>query len=181
MDNNIEKGIEYFYKKEYNSALSCFFAALSQNLDESVNYYNVGITYEALNEKDLAKAFYEKGLKINPKDIRSLNNLAIIAKNNGDIPKYIEYLNKAIEINPNDAEAYSQFGDYYRSKKDYQMAENYYKKAARLDSSFLYNHYNLGLLYLEINEKQKAQKCFEECLKIKEDFKPVIDALKSCY
>ena len=181
MTKNIQKGIDFFYKQEYAQALSCFFVELSQNLGESINYYNIAITYEAMNEKDLAKAFYEKAVKINPHDVRSLNNLAIMEKISGNISKYIEYLNKAIDSNPNDAEAYSQFGEYYKTKKDYKTAENYYKKAAKLDSSFLYNHYNLGLLYLEINEKNKAKICFEECLKIQNNFKPALDLIRTCF
>ena len=177
---NTEYGIECFYRKDYKKALSCFFAALSQNLEDSNNYYNIAITYEALGETELARVFYEQSLQLNPSNTRTLNNLAVMSKNTGDIQKYIQYLDKALETNPDDAEAYSQFGEYYRGKKDYITAENYYQKAAKLDPNFFYNYYNLAVLYLETNEKQKAKECLEKCLNIKKDFTPALDLIKHC-
>lgn len=173
--NEFDLGIDYFYKKEYEKALSYFLVALAQDQCNRTHYYNVALAYEALNETDLAIAYYKKAVSLF--DVRSMNNLALIYFKSKNEEEALELLNKAIEVSPNDAEAYCQFGTYYAEKRDFKMAEMYYIKARNLDINFFYNYYKLGLLYIETKDLTKAKENLQKSIEINQNFKPAQEEL----
>lgn len=167
--NYTELGIDYFYKAEYKEALKCFLNALAGDTESATHYFNLGLAYDCLQDNDLAIANYKKAVEMNG-HIRALNNWAIICikeKREEDGVKLLEY---AIETHPDDAEAYSQMGTIKKNKGDFDLAKSYYIKARNLDPKFFYNYYNLGLLYKDLNETEKARENFSKCLEINPDF-----------
>lgn len=174
-----EEANKYFFNTEYYKALSLYYQILAADLTNSINYYNIGITYEMLNEYELSVSYYKKSIRIN-NYIRSIDNLAriyidIIKDNN--IAK--EYLDFAIKTAPDDAEAYNLYSRICILDKDYKLAESYLKKSIFLDENYFKNYYDLANLYYLTGDKTNAKIMINKCISLQKDFAPAQELLKS--
>jgi tetratricopeptide (TPR) repeat protein len=106
----------------YDAALSAMRAgktaqaekALQQLTAQYPNYSgpqaNLGILYFHENKMEEAKSAFEASLKINPKNVVSLNHLGIISRGKGDFKQAQAYYEKALQIDPNYAYAHLNYG-----------------------------------------------------------------------
>ncbi len=106
----------------YEAALSAMRAgktaqaekALQQLTTEYPNYSgpqaNLGILYFHQNELEKAKTAFQASLKINPKNVVSLNHLGIISRGAGEFEQARTYYEKALQIDPDYAYAHLNFG-----------------------------------------------------------------------
>lgn len=99
-----------------------------------------------LQEEDGARAQWEKGLALNPKDPAAYNNLANLYTHTGPLNKAFEYYAKAIELNPQEPLYYHNLGNsvflfrkeaiqFYgiSEQQVYDKALELYHKALKLD------------------------------------------------
>ena len=64
----------------------------------------------------------------------------------------------------------------HHKNQNLKIAENIYKEVISLDPNNSIAFNNLGIIYLSLNEYEKAMKSFEEAIRIKTDY---LDALKN--
>ena len=136
--------------------------------------YNIlGLILVELKKYDDAIICFERGLKVNPKNIDN----ALIYNNLGSIYLYREsYLEaercfkKSIDINKKNSEAMNNLGNLFLKQNKYKDGIDSYKKALGMNSNFLPSHYNLGILYKSIGNFTEAQYHLEAAIKIKKDF-----------
>jgi len=171
---------QLFAQGKYTEALKLYYLILSKDLNNSVNYCNIGITYEVLSEPELAIAFYKKAIDIDKTNIRAINNLARIyvdiAKDYDTAAKYLDY---TIKIAPNDAEAYNTYGNLNLIKEDFKMAETYLKKSIFLDENFFKNYFDLAKVYIKTEDKTKAKENLHKCLELNPNFTPAEELLEN--
>ena len=174
------KANKLFAQGDYAEALKLYFLVLSKDLNNSVNYCNIGITYEIFSENELAIAFYKKAIDLDVKNIRAINNLARIyidvAKDYDTAVKYLDYV---IEICPNDAEAYNTYSILHYIKDEYDMAETYLKKSIFLDDEFFKNYYDIANVYYKKGELEKAKTNLQKCLELNPNFAPASELMKN--
>ena len=131
----------------------------------SDDYSNGGLIYSKLHLNDRALILYNKSLKINPKNIYSLNNkgftLTVLEKYLEAIPLFDE----AIKLNTTFAYSYNNRG--LSKIKTGKVAEGLIdiKKSINLDPENSYSYRNLGIYHFDIGEIEKARQLF---LKAKE-------------
>ncbi len=129
----------------------------------------------AAKEKDpLIKLFYLKHLA------NTLNNIAFLAQQHGDIPKALEYFDKSLKIREQTnektgiAQSFNNIGYVYAEQGNNAKALEYSQKALKLYelikdqkgiSSALIN---IGALYYEQNNFSKALECFQKSLTLNE-------------
>ncbi|MGC8977369.1 MAG: tetratricopeptide repeat protein, partial [Candidatus Ratteibacteria bacterium] len=89
------------YRKNYPYALYLFKKAHSLKPDEPSFLFNIGKTYQILNNHKEAILWFEKGLLIEPNNLQVLNDLAISYAMVGDKEKAKFLLEKAIKIEKN--------------------------------------------------------------------------------
>ena len=177
--NLINNAFDAYYAGNMQEALKLFYKILSDDLNNSVNYYNVALVYESLNELELAISFYKKSIRLDGANIRSMNNLARI---------YIEeikdyniaeiYLKQATQVAPSDAEAYNLFGNISMLKNDFDLAVNYFKKSIILDENYYKNYYDIGLSYYALNKFEEAKANINKSLALNPDFNKAHELLQ---
>jgi len=136
--------------------------------------YNIlGLILVDLKKFDDALACFERGLKVNPKNIDN----ALIYNNLGSIYLYRENFleaevcfKKSINVNKKNPEAMNNLGNLFLKQNKYKDAIDSYKKVIDINSNFLPSHYNLAILYKSIGNFIKAKFHLEEVIKIKKDF-----------
>ena len=58
-DDLATQAYKLFYAGKYMNALSIYYQVLALDLNNSVNYYNVALTYEMLGEFELSVSYYK--------------------------------------------------------------------------------------------------------------------------
>ena len=66
------------------------------------------------------------------------------------------YFQKAIAFSPNDYRVMQLYSNYLTKKNHPKMAESVYKRALKINNAPLDINYALGILYVEMNELDKA-------------------------
>ena len=88
--------------------------------------------------------------------MNALNNLGVVFKELGEIPKAISYYERAIKIDPNNAKTFYNLGNAQKQLKKIQEAKNSYKKSLTLDPLNRKALVGLGSILLILNEKLKG-------------------------
>ncbi|MBO4711436.1 SH3 domain-containing protein [bacterium] len=83
-----EDGFSLYIKKDYQGAYNAFYSKFSENSDDPLYSYNLGVTSEALGRKGEALYFYLQALQNAPDFSEAKNNLNIVEKDLGiTVPK----------------------------------------------------------------------------------------------
>ncbi|NIM57364.1 MAG: protein kinase [Candidatus Aminicenantes bacterium] len=138
---------------------------------DAYKYYSEARKYHLTGENREAIPFYEKAVAIDPEFAMAYRGMAIAYGNLRYYSERKKYLQKALELSEriSDRERYGIQGDYYRfSEKTYQKAINAYNKLLELYPDDLYGN-NLGLLYMNLDEWDKAIKIYEVLIQSKEE------------
>ena len=164
---------------KFEDALKLYYRILACDLNNSVNYYNVAITYEMLKEYELAVSYYKKSIRLDDKNVRSINNLArIYVEYVKDIDMAKTYLDYAVKVMPDDAEAYNIYGNICLENKDFKLAESYFKKSIFLDEKYFKNYY-LARTQISQGLNDKAKENLNKSIELMPDFEPAQDLIKS--
>jgi tetratricopeptide (TPR) repeat protein len=100
-------------------------------------YFNIANFYFITKKnKELAKAWRDKGISINPEYWRSYVNKWHLAINyDQNYNKAIDFINKAIELKSDEADNYIRRGQTWQNMKAFDKAEKDYSKAIDLNSN----------------------------------------------
>ena len=106
-----------------------------------------------------------KILKIE-KNINTLNNLAIVFKEQKKYQKSIAALKQAIEISPNSFQLYNNLGTILMSMKNFEEAIIYFKKSLKIKPDYVDVLNNIGIAYFNLRNFVKSVEFFEKSISI---------------
>ena len=113
--------------------------------------------YLLKNNLTVAKDLYNQVLDTFPKHVDSLNKLAAIHFQLGDLKKSIEFFKKVIAINPNNPEVHKNLRVCYSALGDLDNSWKHYEEFLRLKSSSVKTKANLDKLIPQLIKKLKKQ------------------------
>jgi tetratricopeptide (TPR) repeat protein len=96
-------------------------------------YNDRGIDYMKKGQYDVAIAYYNGALDIDPRYAKAYNNRGVAYKKKRQYDHAIADYNKALEINPRFVEAYDNRGLAYYEKGQYDQAISDYNKALEIN------------------------------------------------
>ncbi len=161
IDSTILKNLAlvYRHKKDYPNALATMEKAI--DIDENnpdLLILKGNILFDMGRFPDAVKS-YTKALDIAPDNPQALYNTALTFLKTGDELSAVEYFKKAATADSSGTIAklaYSRLGAFYTGRRDYAMAEKYLNMAIQLDPNEPINHYNLGIVYTQLKQFEKA-------------------------
>jgi len=121
------------------------------------------------NSLPRAKTEYQKALKIFPRHVDALYNLAVACEKLGQNAEAVEHYRHYLEIRPNDADVWTQLGVQYDEGGQLPEAQAAYEKALAIDPKFGLAHHNLGIFLKERGDLDAAQKHLEIFVKLEEE------------
>ncbi len=133
--------------------------ALKIDGDYSAAYGMKALTYAAMGDREQADASFQQALKLEPKDAELNNNYGWYLCKTGRQREAIRYFEVAAADRryPTPAKPLHNAGICLKAMGDEQGAEDYLQRAFNVDPSNAVAMYNLGVLYVERGNYQRAK------------------------
>ena len=160
----------YFLQEKYSKIEKTISKMPAQNIQDEWTAYRIGQALLHLNKPDISIDYLKKAVEIAPYHIDFIQKLA---QNYMELGQSIEaetLLRKAVKLYPKNASIQNDLGfaivlNTQRGKGDLRDSEVYFKNALSLDPDIISAMENITSLYLNINEKEKAQYYLERLTK----------------
>jgi type IV pilus assembly protein PilF len=161
---NVQLGIEYFGKGEYELADEKLRRALKQDPRSATAHWVFALLQQRLGEIDVAEKHFRKAISLDPKDSRAHNNYGTFLCNQNRIPEAEKEFLSAVK-NPlysEAASAYANAGICLLKVSDKVKAEEYFLKSLGRNASERSALYQMGLLSFERQEFDLASFYFQK-------------------
>ena len=151
-----KQGKQFYLNEEYDSAIQCFFRAVSIDNKNYIAYNNLGMTYWMKNNLESAEKYFKKAAQISKYYPQPYINLALLYKQKGDMNKHYSYLKKALDVNPDNYWTYYLIGDYFSSTDNYPASISYYIDAIDINPNFAPPYLALGIAYFKTDKYDQS-------------------------
>lgn len=127
---------------------------------------NLGVLATRENRIDEAISDFQQALKVNPRHLLSLDNLANAYRLEKRWGEARTVLDRALTIAPEDAEANYGLGMVFAQNNDTDKAYEYLQRALKSRPAYPEALNNLGILYLVTNRRDQAVASFEQSIQV---------------
>src|SRR5205823_1312061 len=148
-----------------------FRRALSLKPDSPQAQMSLGYTLLMQKKYSDARTWLEKSLLKDSSTPETSYYLGLIAQEQNEDEKAIEFFKKAIQLVAFFAHAHIALGSTYLKLKNYPQAQQELEIGVKLDPNDSKAHYNLAMLYARLKEPGRAQAEMTIVEKLKEDSK----------
>jgi len=158
--------------EEITSDLDREVAKITTASPEAYKYYNEARKYHDAGDNRKAIQFYEKAIEIDPEFAMAYRGMATAYNNLGYFFEGRKNTQKALELSDrlSDRERYLIQGQYYwRSEKTYAKSIEAFNKLLELYPKDRTGNINLGTVYLDLEEWDKAIERYEALIKAKDE------------
>jgi len=129
----------------------------------------LGRVYHEQGLREKAKEKFFLARRISPSYASSLNDLGLMALEEGKIKKAEVYFRKGIEIKPDEV-FHTNMGLVYFLKKNFQRAKEQYLIALEFNPTYHKALNNLGIIYQKEGKLIKAENHYKKALEVDPDF-----------
>ncbi len=173
----VNKGIDDFNKKDYNTALKSFEGSLGIDtmvyvgkIDTMV-IFNAGIAAEKAKLYDKALMYYQKTADLKFEGSKVYGYMAKIENERGDTVKYVDYLKQGVKAYPSDNDALMvALINHYLNVDKSDLALEYLTKAIEKDPTNQTFYFAQGALYDKLKDFDNAKASYEKAVEIKSDY-----------
>jgi tetratricopeptide (TPR) repeat protein len=145
-------------RKQYREAVDAYTEQYSDQKQATATLVNkMGIAYHQMLELDLARKYYERAIKLDPKYSEAVNNLGTIFYAKKNYRKAISQYKKALKLSPHSASIYSNLGTAHFARKKYKDAAAAYETALSLDPDVFERRSSHGVLLQERSVQERAK------------------------
>jgi tetratricopeptide (TPR) repeat protein len=117
-----DKGIEFYKKGDYESAINYFSLVESVNKEDGDFWYLLGVSYLKISRFDESRRALEKAVKLKPQDSEFRRNLAFANLEAYRLKQAENEVKKAIKLDPQNGAAYYIYGLMFLRKRKFDLA-----------------------------------------------------------
>lgn len=184
-ESHFPKGLQYEAKGMYDQAIAEYRMAVNINAAEQTYYQNLAKAYLTraektasvpLRDKDISSAIelYRQHLKLVPQDALSWNGLGIAFLQSGSaavIPAAQEAFRHAIVEAPAFLEPHINLGTIAFGEGKADEAFGWYEKARLIEPREPLIYFNMGNMYAQKGNMDKAMKCWYDALDVEPSYR----------
>lgn len=164
-DELIREGDRKTSNQDYIGAVESYRKALETTRTSEL-YWKIYAAYSGMNNRVLARAFIDEGLKYFPDDFNLNKSSTVLYIRTKDFPRALASAKKAAVANPRDAHTYTYIGLCYFHMKDYTSALAQFQQSLELDSDAVENYYYTGLIFDNKTDYKRALEYYNAFLKL---------------
>ena len=154
----------YLITKQYGQALQTVDKTLKQDPQNSDAYFLMGMVFKEQNDEPRAINSFQKSVDLNAENKDAFFELGQLFTKRGN-PLALKYFDNVLLQDSLDANALMGKAFYLQSNKRVPEAIEIYRKIIIHDQHYEAAIFNLGFLYLEQNDLEKARFHFDLCIK----------------
>lgn len=154
-DEGAKLASEGFHKE----AIAYLKKGLDIEPDNSLIWFNLGLSYYALKQKDESRTAMIYSLYYNPADADAWDSLGVILFEMGDFKNSARAYKEALKLEPYVGRIWNNYGSLLFAVSEYKEACRAFESALSLDSDLPDAVFNLKDTYLELGMKDKAEIC----------------------
>ncbi len=102
--------LTWFQIGHWRNGIALWSRVVAVNGDDALADYNIGWTYENLNQPDKAAEFYQAALRLQPDLLDANLNLGIVLTQMGQPRRALDYLHKVLRLKPDYSKAHAMLG-----------------------------------------------------------------------
>jgi tetratricopeptide (TPR) repeat protein len=157
-------GVEASRKGDHLAAAAAFEKVLEVNPNTAGAHFNLGYTYEKLNQQEKAIDHYRKAIEQQSDYFEAYTALATIHDGRKDYAEALRALAKARELRPEDPVSLYNYGAIAMNSGDIAGAEEAFQKLVGLDPSHAAATFQLGMVYVNQAKNDDAVRLLEKYL-----------------
>ncbi len=142
-------------------AIDYYSFALARGGDQVHLLNKLGITELELRRLPVARAYFQRAVKIEKKSPEGWNNLGVIDYITGRYDEAVGSYKHAIKLDKKSATYHSNMATVFFDKKDFGRARKEYDIALRLDPDMMHHHSAMGIATRMLSPEDHARFCFE--------------------
>lgn len=166
-EKNPQKQKEYF---EWGIKEMEISIAIAPNYNDA--YSQMGLGYKRMGNSEKAIECYERGLKIQPNDPITLNNLAAEYFAQKKYKESIDIFERILKLDPRYVDAMVNLASCYGTIQNFDKAIYWFERAVQISPTNARAYYYLGLTYGYINNKQKSDENLQKAYQLDPSLKP---------
>ena len=171
-----EKANNYFYDKEYDTALKLFLEIIEKDKKNYLSLQKIAVIESDRKNNEKAIEYYEKSLEINDDDPNIWNDCGNVYFDIRDFDNSIRCYKKAIEIDEDYHWSYYNVGlslteQHPQDKSKRDEAKDWFEKAIKIKSNYYPALNELGLYYLDNGVVDKAENYFNLAIQSNREYK----------
>ncbi len=117
-----------------------------------------------------ARQLYEQILRHEPRNANALNLLGLLARQQGQFNRAVEYARQAVAIDGSQAAFVANLGESYRALNQLAEATECYRKAVRIQPDAAEPRYYLGTLLADTSQLEEAVASFQQAIRLQPQF-----------
>lgn len=144
-------------------------------------HYSIAYAFQQTGQFEKAIEHYEDAVRIEPRDYRSMNNLAVLLLMQGKTDEALKFLEKAVQLNNHFTDAINNLGLALREKGRTDEAMEKWQQVLALEPGQPNAHYNIAVTMLHNGKYSQAIEHFNKTLEKKKDSAEVYNYLGTAY
>ena len=163
------KGSSFYDNENYGEAVSAYKEAIKLNSTQWGYYFNLGLAYKKLEDREASIAAFQEALKLNPKSYSCYSELGEALAKNEDYGKAQSFYLKASELSPDDPDAFYNLGVVLTNLGNTEEAYNYFLKVVGIQDNYADAYYQIGTISIGKGLTEAAVKNLEKFLELAPD------------
>ncbi len=162
------QAIELASRGNFTEAIACYKRAITIERENSLLWFNLGVTYQKQGDLRAAKRAFSTALEMNPADEEAAEQLAIVCLERKEFMEAAEHCRFGLEQNPVNAHLWNTLGVIFFNQEEYPIAAESFERAVSINPYYYDALYNLRDTYSELGNKAGKAVCDERLSKLKE-------------
>ncbi len=180
-DVDFSLGRIYMKKELYDKAEIHFVKAVKNDPDNPMMRITLAVFYEAGKKWDKAVEQYKAIAALDPGSVNALIKIGEIHSRNGKYAEAETVFNEALEREPENFSAIAALAGIYEKQKAWVKLKDVLLKIHILKDDYPEVEMYLGLAYLNLDDKEKAEEYFKRAVNINPENAPVYYSLALIY
>ncbi len=176
-DVHVGMGIIHLQKWRFEQCMKLVAAALKINPNHQDALLLKSICLLQWRKLDQVEPVLQQVLKTNPNNLEALSVLAALHIRRRQDEKAQPYIDRVRKVNPNFAGLPNTIGQWLAAARQFEQAEKYYRQAIALAPEQSGPLTNLGLLYMQTGDEDKAEEILDRAHKIDDYRSDVVNFL----